>query len=126
MEKQKLQVGDIVLRNNGFSAPKMRIPAKGIVLNQNFYVDLDSMIKSPVSKKEALLYGRKMNILLPTKKQMQIISRNINVINESLLGIGRGDCLLFDNIHKDFWTRCGNQANNDERRRVLFVAPLKK
>lgn len=125
MDKQKLQVGDIVLRDNQFSAPRMRIPAKGIVLDQDFYVDLDSMIKSPVSKKEALHYGRKMNILLPTKKQMQVICQNINIINESLLGIGRGDCLLFDDIHKDFWTRCGGRANDSERRRVLFVAPMK-
>ncbi len=127
MEKQKLNVGDIVLRNNKLSAPKVPIKAKGIVLNQRFYVDLDSMIKTPISKKEALIYGQKMNILLPTERQMNVIRRNINIINESLLGIGRGDCLLFDDhIRNEFWTRCGSQEDNGERRRVLFIAPIKK
>lgn len=126
MEKQKLNVGDIVLRNNKLSAPKVPIKAKGIVLNQKFYVDLDSMIKTPISKEEALIYSRKMNILLPTERQMNVIRRNINVINTSLLGIGRGDCLLFDDhIHDEFWTRCSEEVGS-ERRRVLFIAPIKK
>jgi hypothetical protein len=127
MERQKLNVGDIVLRNNKLSAPKVPIKAKGIILNQKFYVDLDSMIKTPISKEEALIYSRKMNILLPTERQMNVIRRNINIINESLLGIGRGDCLLFDDhIRNEFWTRCGNQTADGERRRVLFIAPIKK
>lgn len=126
MEKQKMNVGDIVLRNNELSSPKMPIKAKGIVLNQKFYVDLDSMIKTPISKDEALVYGRKMNILLPTERQMNVIKRNINIINESLLGIGRGDCLLFDDhIQDEFWTRRSEEAGS-ERRRVLFIAPIKK
>ena len=83
---------------------------------------IDSLLKTPVSKKEALLYGRSLNMSLPTKKQMRLIEEHLETINNRLLSIGRGDCMLLGAIVSLFWTRFENRP--DERRKVLFLAPI--
>ena len=117
--------GFFVLQNNQCSPFPDRMKVKGIMVEKNLYLDIDSILKTPVSKQEALLYGRGMNLMLPTKKQMRLIEKNLEKINNSLLSIGRGDCLLLGAIIKDFWTRC-EKSNNlpSERRFVLFLVPI--
>ncbi|MBR6356239.1 MAG: hypothetical protein IKR92_05240 [Alphaproteobacteria bacterium] len=126
MEKLKsatcAQIGNFVLRNHQCSAVKTEECIKGILVSPEYYLDIDSLLKTPISKKEALLYGRSLNMLLPTKKQMHLIEEHLETINNRLLSIGRGDCMLLGAIVNQFWTRFENRP--DERRKVLFLAPI--
>lgn len=117
------QTGHFVLRNNKCS-PEMSNQVKGVLVDESCYLDIDSIVKTPVSKQEALLYGHRLNLLLPTKKQMRLLEKHLSTINNSLLSIGRGDCLLLGSMLKEFWTRCEKSTGSDERRNVLFLAPL--
>ena len=120
-----MKIGDLVFRNNQFSAMQPNLRAKGIFVNEEYYLDIDSILKTPVSKKEAQVYGRQMNMMLPTKKQMRLIEQNLEIINNSLLSIGRGDCLLLGAVVKDFWTRYAKTADSGiERRSVLFLVQI--
>ncbi|MBR1825126.1 MAG: hypothetical protein IJ770_00880 [Alphaproteobacteria bacterium] len=124
-KRKVMQIGDFMLRNNQCSSVQTDVRAKGIFVNEKYYLDIDSMLKTPVSKKEALTYGRKLKMALPTKTQMRWIEQNLDVINKSLLSIGRGDCLLFGAILKEFWTRYEKTTGSaGERRSVLFLVPI--
>ena len=123
--KTSSQVGDFVLRNNQCSSVQTQVLAKGILVDDAHYLDIDSLLKTPVSKEEALFYGRRLNMPLPTKKQMRVLEQNLETINNRLLSIGRGDCMLFGTIQKNFWTRCEKRlATQNERRGVLFLVPI--
>lgn len=123
--KRQQQIGDLVLRNNQCSPTPAQIPTKGILVDDAYYLDIDSILKTPISKKEAVFYGKQMKMLLPTKKQMQKLEQNLETINNSLLSIGRGDCMLFGTLRKEFWTRCDKPADiTTERRGVLFLVPI--
>lgn len=125
IKARSLQIGDVVLRNNQCSPVQTQVRAKGILVDEAHYLDIDSMLKTPVSKKEALLYGRQMKMTLPTKTQMRQLEQNLEVINNSLLSIGRGDCMLFGTMLKTFWTRCDRTIQTqNERRGVLFLVPI--
>lgn len=125
MKKQKvLPIGSFVMRDNNNSAENPRIGAKGIVISQDFYVDIDSMLKTPVSREEALSYRQRLQMMLPTKKQLNLIFQNIEKVNQSLHILGRGDYMLFQNMHQDFWTVRNDRKEEKERRRVLLVVPL--
>lgn len=123
--KRQQQIGDLVLRNNQCSAAPAQIPTKGILVDKAHYLDIDSMLKTPISKKEAVVYGKQMKMLLPTKKQMQELEQNLETINNSLLSIGRGDCMLLGTLREMFWTRCAKPTDTaTERRGVLFLVPI--
>jgi len=122
---RQLQIGDLVLRNNQCSPTPALVPTKGILVDEAYYLDIDSILKTPVSKKEAVFYGKQLNMLLPTKRQMRKLEQNLETINNSLLSIGRGDCMLFGTLRKAFWTRCDKPVNTaTERRGVLFLVPI--
>ena len=119
------QVGHFLLRNHQCTAVNTEECVKGILVSPEYYLDIDSLLKTPVSKKEALLYGHRLNMVLPTKKQMRLIEANLETINNSLLRIGRGDCLLLGAILTQFWTRFERvETSPQERRGVLFLAPV--
>ena len=61
---------------------------------------------------------------LPTKRQIDLICKNIEKINQSLHAVGRGDYMLFQNMQQDFWTANNDARDKMERRKVLFVVPL--
>lgn len=125
MKKQKvLEIGSFVMRNNQTSTEKPQIGTKGIVISKDFYVDLDSMVKTPVSREEALSYGKKLQMSLPTKRQLDLISKNVEAINQSLHAVGRGDYMLFQSMQQDFWAVRNDKKDEKERRKVLFVVPL--
>lgn len=125
MKKQTLsEIGSFVMRNSKISTEKPLIGTKGIVISKDFYVDLDSMVKTPVSREEALSYGKKLQMKLPTKRQIDLICKNIEKINQSLHAVGRGDYMLFQNMQQDFWTANNDARDKMERRKVLFVVPL--
>lgn len=119
------QIGDFVLRNNQCSSAQNEACIKGILISAEYYLDIDSLLKTPISKKEALLYGQRMKMSLPTKKQMRLLEQHLETINSSLLRIGRGDCLLLGTILSQFWTRFEKATPAfDERRGVLFLVPI--
>ena len=125
MKKQKvLEIGSFVMRNNETSTKKPLIGTKGIVVSKDFYVDLDSMVKTPVSREEALSYGKKLQMSLPTKRQLDLISKNVEAINQSLHAVGRGDYMLFQSMQQDFWAVRNDKKDEKERRKVLFVVPM--
>ena len=120
-----MQTGDLMLRNNQCSSVQTEVRAKGIFVDKSCYLDIDSMLKTPISKKEALQYGQKLKMMLPTKKQMRLIEQNAEIINNSLIKIGRGDCLLLGQILQDFWTRYEKAKSlSNERRCVLFLVSI--
>lgn len=122
---RRQQIGDLVLRNNQCSPTPAQIPTKGILVDDAYYLDIDSLIKTPVSKSEAMSYGKQLKMLLPTQKQMRKLEQNLETINNSLLSIGRGDCMLFGTLRKAFWTRCDKPVDAaTERRGVLFLVPI--
>lgn len=121
----RMQIGDLMLRNNQCSSVQTEVRAKGVFVDKSCYLDIDSMLKTPISKKEALLYGHKLNMVLPTKRQMRLIEQNAEAINNSLIKIGRGDCLLLGKILKEFWTRYEKPTNvPNDRRCVLFLVSV--
>lgn len=121
-----MQVGDLVLHDNKILAANKYVRAVGIVISEDFYIDIDSMLKTPISKQEALSYGHKMKMKLPTKRQLGLIQQNMETVNQSLHAIGHGDYMLLGNIYQAFWTIRNESKDEKERRRVLFVAPLSK
>lgn len=120
---KNVRTGYFILRNNQPSSVITNNHIKGILIDESCYLDVDSILKTPISKKEALLYGHKLNLSLPTKKQIRLLEKHLTTINNSLLSIGRGDCLLLGSLLKEFWTRCDSTQSN-ERRNVLFLVPL--
>ena len=120
-----VQIGHFVLRNHHCSPVKTEEGVKGILVSSEYYLDIDSLLKTPISKQEAVLYGRKLNMVLPTKKQLRLLEEHLETINNSLLNIGRGDCMLFGALGQQFWTRCEKAKTAPaERRSVLFLAPI--
>lgn len=125
MKRRKtLNIGDFVMRDNNYPMEKALAAAKGIVISRNYYMDIDSMMKTPVSREEALSYGQKLQMNLPTKRQLDLITKNMEKISQSLHAIGRGDYMLFYDMQQDFWTASDDKKNEKERRRVVFIAPL--
>lgn len=125
-KKDLMQVGDLVLHDNKILAAGKYVRAIGIVISKDFYIDIDSMLKTPISKKEAISYGRRMKMKLPTKSQLGLIQQNIETVNQSLHAIGHGDYMLLGNICSDFWMLRNEAKDEKERRRVLLVAPITK
>ncbi|MBQ9271465.1 MAG: hypothetical protein IJ218_04285 [Alphaproteobacteria bacterium] len=121
----RMRIGDFMLRNNQCSSEQTKVRAKGVLVDESHYLDIDSILKTPVSKQEALLYGQQLKMKLPTKKQMQQIEKNLEIINNSLLRIGRGDCMLLGEILQQFWTRYEKTTDSVGKRRcVLFLVPI--
>lgn len=118
-------IGHFVLRNNRCSPIKTATCVKGILISPEYYLDIDSLLKTPISREEAVLYGRSLKMSLPTKKQMRLLEQHLDTINNSLLSIGRGDCLLLGALLHRFWTRFEKTSlQPEERRGVLFLVPL--
>lgn len=119
------QTGYFVLRNHRCSPVKTEECVKGILVSPEYYLDIDSLLKTPVSKQEAVRYGKQLKMTLPTKKQMRLLEQHLETINNRLLSIGRGDCLLLGAILQQFWTRFEKATfSPEERRGVLFLAPI--
>ncbi|MBR1601658.1 MAG: hypothetical protein IJ677_08815 [Alphaproteobacteria bacterium] len=97
----------------------------GIVLNNDYYVDIASILTTPVSLEEAKKYGKQLRHNLPSKKLIRLLIDNQDIVNNSLLSIGRGDCLLLGDIDEKFWTQRSINLMND-RRNVVFIIPLHK
>ena len=122
--KKTCCAGHFVLRNNQCSAVQTAVKTKGILISEEYYLDIDSLLKTPVTKAEALSYGKRLKLRLPTKKQILLLENQAEKVNNSLLSIGRGDCLLLGNILNNFWTLCDNVSSSSERRGVLFLVPV--
>ncbi|MBR1903700.1 MAG: hypothetical protein IJ824_00780 [Alphaproteobacteria bacterium] len=98
---------------------------KGIVLNKDYYLDIHSLMKYPLSRHDAKLYSKQVNLPLPTKKQLQLLADNIEMVTESLLRAGLGDYLFIGNLVQECWTRRASEQNSEtERRRVVFIVPV--
>ena len=95
----------------------------GITINNEYYVDIDSLLNTPVSHEEAKQYGKQLKLKLPNKKMIRLLAENQDIINNSLLAIGRRDCLILGDVAKDFWTSKSNLPKTD-RRKVLFIKPV--
>lgn len=118
-------IGNFVLRDDRCSALCPRGQEKGIIISDKYYLHLDSLLKVPISKREAKNYGKQMKFPLPTKEQIRLLQNNLEKVNNSLLMVGRGDCLLLGNVSEDFWTcRASSPQVENERRCVVFILPI--
>lgn len=124
-KQQKPHLGDFIMRNNQCSALCRGGQEKGIVLNDKYYLHIDSLFTARLSRPEAQKYGKMLKFPLPTQKQIMLLADNIEKINGSLRQVGLGDCMLFGDMLHEFWTRRAavNQPD-DERRRVIFILPI--
>ena len=126
MKKQnKFTVGQFILRDNS-TANICRIgEEKGIILDEKYYLDTTSLIKYPLNLQDAKRYSKQLNMLLPTKKQLQLLADNIAIVIESLRQIGYRDYMFIDNLFQECWTRRNSSClKKDERRRVFFIMPV--
>lgn len=121
--KMTVSTGHFVMRNNSYAALSHSGQEIGIVLNDDYYMDIDSLLTTPVSHREAKQYSKQLKLNLPSKKMLRLLSDKRDVINNSLLSIGRGDCLILGNISDDFWTSRSNLPDKDKRK-VLFIRPV--
>ena len=122
-KKTTLSPGHFVMRDEHCAALSRSGQEIGIALNSKYYVDIDSLLTTPVSHDEAKQYGKQLKLNLPNKKLMRLLAENQNIVNNSLLAIGRGDCLILGDVTKDFWTSKSNLPKTD-RRKVLFIKPV--
>jgi hypothetical protein len=124
-KRKPITVGQFILRDNS-TANTCRIgQEKGIILDDKYYLDTTSLIKYPLNLQDAKRYSKQVNMLFPTKKQLQLLASNIAVVIESLRQIGYHDYLLADNLCQECWMRRNTHNHNkDERRRVLFIMPV--
>lgn len=120
IKKSKALPGYFVLPGKCLKAFSRSGQEIGILLNENYYLDIASLLKTPVSYEEARQYSKREKFNLPDKKLMKLLVDNLDVINNSLIIAGRGDCLLFGDITKSFWTQRAVKKES-ERRGVLFI-----
>ena len=99
---QKPQIGDFIMRNNQCSALCRGGQEKGIVLNDKYYLHIDSLFTARLSRPEAQKYGKMLKFPLPTKKQIMLLADNVEKINGSLRQVGLGDCMLFGDMLREF------------------------
>jgi hypothetical protein len=118
--KTTLGPGHFVLRDSRCATLSRAGQEIGITLNSEYYVDIDSLLTTPVSHEEAKQYGKQLKLNLPHKKMLRLLAENQNVVNNSLLAIGRGDCLFLGDVTQGFWTSRSNNPKSD-RRKVLFI-----
>lgn len=126
MKKQnKITVGQFILRDNSTASTCRTGQEKGIILDDKYYLDTTSLIKYPLNLQDAKRYSKQLNMLLPTKKQLQLLADNITIVIESLRQIGYHDYMFIDNLFQECWTRRNvSNLNKDERRRVFFIMPV--
>lgn len=122
-EEITVNTGYFVMRDNRYSPFGRSGQEIGIVLNSDYYMDIDSLLTTPVSHKEAKQYGKQLKLNLPNKKMLRLLADNQDTINNSLLSIGRGDCLILGNVNDNFWTSRSNLPENNKRK-VLFIRPV--
>ena len=113
--------GCFLLKNNELSHSSRNGFEKGILLNKRFYLDLDSLLRYPVTLETALAFSEKLKHALPTSKQLAMLERHIEKVNMQLLECDRGDCLVTGTLSKEYWVR---GVESDERRRMLFILPV--
>ena len=121
--KTTLSPGHFVMRDKHCAALSRAGQEIGIALNSEYYMDIDSLLTTPVSHDEARLYGKQLKLKLPNKKMIRLLAENQDTINSSLLSIGRTDCLILGDVAKDFWTSKSTLPKTD-RRKVLFIKPV--
>lgn len=122
-DKTAVSAGHFVMRDNKCAACSKSGQEIGIVLNNDYYMDIDSILTTPVSHREAKRYGKLLKLNLPNKKLLRLLADNQETVNNSLLSIGRGDCLILGNINNDFWTSKSNLPEKDKRK-VIFIRPV--
>ena len=115
--------GHFVMRDNRCAAVSTAGQEIGVVLNNDYYMDIDSILTTPISHQEAKQYGKLLRLSLPSKKMLRLLADNQETVNNSLLSIGRGDCLILGNVADDFWTSRSNLSEKDKRK-VLFIRPV--
>ena len=123
--KTVIKPGYFVMRDKRCQASSPAGQEVGIVLNKDYYVDIASILTTPVSHEDAKKYGRQLKLNLPSKKLIRILADNQETVNNSLLSIGRGDCLLLGEITGQFWIQRSNNAVSDKRN-VIFIVPVCK
>ena len=116
-------IGHFVMRDNRHAAFSRAGQEIGIILSSDYYVDIVSLLSTPISHKEAKQYSKQLKLNLPSKKMLRLLADNQDIVNNSLLSIGRGDCLILGNVNDDFWTSRSNLPETD-RRKVLFIRPI--
>lgn len=121
--KTAASAGHFVMRDNHCAASSKSGQEIGIVLNNDYYMDIDSILTTPVSHQEAKRYGKMLKLNLPNKKLLRLLADNQETVNNSLLSIGRGDCLILGNINNDFWTSRSSLPEKDKRK-VIFIRPV--
>ena len=123
--KTVIHPGNFVMRDKSCQAFSRAGQEIGIVLNDDYYVDIASILTTPVSHEEAQKYGKQLKLHLPSKKLMHLLADNQETVNKSLLSIGRGDCLLLGDPTQQFWTQRSNDCAN-AKRSVVFIIPVRK
>lgn len=123
--KPAIKPGYFIMRNERCQAFSPAGQEIGIVLNNDYYVDIASILTTPVSHEEAKKYGKQLKLELPSKKLMRLLIDNQETVNNSLLAIGRGDCLLLGELNQKFWTKRTAGAVSDKRN-VIFIKPVQK
>ncbi|MEE6206807.1 MAG: hypothetical protein VZR95_01985 [Alphaproteobacteria bacterium] len=124
-EKEPIQDNNVsgcfLLKNNELSTSSRNGLEKGILLNKRFYLDLESLLRYPVTLETALAFSEKLKHALPTCKQLEMLERHLEKVNMQLLACDRGDCLVTGNLSKEYWVR---GMESGERRRMLFILPI--
>ena len=115
--------GHFVMRDSQCSGLSRCGKEIGVTINNEYYIDIDSLLNTPVSHEEARLYGKQLKLKLPNKKMIRLLAENQDTVNSSLLAIGRTDCLILGDVTKDFWTSKSTLPKTD-RRKVLFIKPV--
>ncbi len=123
--KKAISPGHFIMRDNSSMSLSRAGQEIGIALNKDYYMDIDSLLTTPISHQEAKLYGKQLKMNLPNKKMLRLLAKNQNIINNSLLSIGRGDCLILGDVCKVFWASRSDEPETD-RRRVIFIRPVVK
>ena len=118
-----VSTGQFVMRDNHCAAVSTAGQEIGIVLNSDYYVDIVSILTTPVSHQEAKRYGKLLKLNLPSKKMLRLLADNQETVNNSLLSIGRGDCMILGNVNNDFWTSRSCLPERDKRK-VIFIRPV--
>ena len=122
---QQSCVGQFVLRDNSTVATCRNGLQKGIMLNDKYYLDTASLIKCPLSLQDAKQSSKQVKIPLPTKRQLQMLADNLEIVIEKLRFLGYGDYLFLGNLLQECWSRRSLKQNfTGERRRVFFIAPI--
>lgn len=115
--------GYFLLKDNECTESAFRGYEKGIIINDKFYLDLDSLFRYPVSLSTAQAFSRKFKHRLPTVKQMKLLEENLEKINRQLIACGLGECMVMGNLQEEYWLQ-NSIPDSKDRRRMLFIVPL--